>query len=235
MGETWSIYTQLSLSEARTLEDEYFRAVEAFLETKKIEPGVYGEVAAIGSAPSIEEIRRAHKGMEIPEEIKARIDEAQSTIEIEGAAELAESTVQVSLLRFLLEKAGNAVMDWGDYRLELSEDALESLDDYKSAGEVGSASAKKGGTKTVHRKERPGELRSVDILAVLERSQHDPDLLFDLRRLVSSLPELAQRYLEHIVDEGAVSDADAAKALGVPTETLDPVVESVHKAITRLA
>ena len=63
--------------------------------------------------------------------------------------------------------------------------------------------------------EQPGERRAVRILTRFEVIQDDPDKSIDARSMLGDLPELAQRYLAHILRNGPVSNAEAAALLKV--------------------
>ena len=131
-GWTFNIYSPLTLQEARALEDKYSKAFERFLvdhpEILNFNEST-GMVFSSANVPKVDAVVEVNKEFEvtIPPGVLERLAACRSVIEIENPERPEKSRLQVSTLAFLLENVGNAVMDWGDFQLQLSETALKTL------------------------------------------------------------------------------------------------------------
>lgn len=83
-------------------------------------------------------------------------------------------------------------------------------------------------------KEQPGERRAVWIITRLEAIQDDPDLSIDARDMLMALPQLGQRYVQLLLREGPVGNADAARLLKTTPVDLEKTVVALENAVKEL-
>lgn len=84
---------------------------------------------------------------------------------------------------------------------------------------------------------KPGELRGIKILELIERLSKRPESRVDLERALERLSSDGQVYIRHLVMEGPSSDLAAAKASGLKKDKLQAAaieVESKLEALRRL-
>jgi hypothetical protein len=196
----------------------------------------YAEPHAGGSLPPRPEVvaeSLPRKGKTDPRRILERVALCKTTVTFEYVRPShypEENPLQVTILRFWLERLAPCVMDWGDFAVELGEDVLARLRKMKSKGTLGHVPPAK--KKPVRRRvARPGEVRSVRILQRLEVARADPDLAVDLGRALAKLSAPAERYLTLLLEEGAVDDSKAMRALEVDAATLAAIAEEIEAVV----
>ncbi len=67
---------------------------------------------------------------------------------------------------------------------------------------------------------KPGELRGIKILELIERLSKRPESRVDLERALERLSPDGQIYIRHLVMSGPSSDITAAKASGLKKDAL---------------
>jgi hypothetical protein len=240
MAWTYYIYSPLSLSQVKSLEDAYSKEFDRFLELNpeiaNSDEGT-GMVFVSSNVPEPEVICQVNAGFDLPTPatLLKRISNCHSVIEIENPFPPESSRLQVSTLVYLLEAAGEAVMDWGDYQLQSSEKALARLKQMENLGSIATRPApKERNIKKATKKNSDGETRAVRIVELFHMAEQNHDLLIDLQRLISRQPELSQKYLAHLFSHGPVGDAEAASALGVELRSLAPMLKDLETRIDQL-
>ncbi len=236
MSWSWFLYTTHAPPDVVAVDAAYQAALEEYLEEHDVYDGL-AEAGAGGVAPpTVEEVTSldAKYRRRTPREVLDRLALCRTTVSFEYVRDGPdESPIQVSSLRFWLERLAPCVMDWGDYSLELGEHALARLKKMRSCGALGGAPpARRAPVR--RRAEKPGEVRAVRVLECFDRARADPANALDLQRALGSLSEHAQSYVELLVREGARADATAARALWLSAQAFREVVEEVERAMDGL-
>lgn len=129
MSATWFIYSPLAPQQMRSLEEECDSAIEEYLEEHPDCDDQFGEILAGGALPAPEEVRRAYGHYRLPlaPAILDRLGRCRSVMTIDRPGDLDVDALQVSALRFLLERAGEALVMRNDYPLEPAEELLAEI------------------------------------------------------------------------------------------------------------
>jgi hypothetical protein len=228
------ILTPLKERELFALEDECLRLVEQYVAEHPDCDDSWGDPSAGGTVPSEQDVRAAYRQhrLALPDAILERLSGCRSVLSIHQPGDLHSDKLQVSILRYFLERIGKGLVIFNDYPLELSDSVLSSLRKKRGAPGFNDLVAGPPKTRSVRRrKERPGEVRAARILQRLEASMQDADLAIDLKRAWASLPELAVRYAHLLLAEGVQDDAHAAKTLHVDAEDLDGAARKLEALV----
>jgi len=237
MRWTYYIYTPLDFEEVRRLEDQYSQEFERFLSDNP-EIGDYNEgtgmVFVSKNVPSLEEVKQTNAEFEIElaDSLLGRLRGCRSVIEIENPLPPDASRLQVSTLRFLLEKAGSGIMDWGDHQLQPCEDALAKINQMRSFGVMGET---KVTLQDAFSLPDAFEARANRIMHLFQMAEADAELAVDIQKLIARQPTLVQQYMAYLFRNGPVSDKDAAKALGVTRDKLSPLLDSLDERLDILS
>ncbi len=235
MAWTYYIYTALTIEQIQQLENRYSEAFSNFLEKHPEladSDESTGMVFVGASVPDVEEVvdSNALFDIKVPQAILDRLGKCRSVIEIENPVSPESSRLQVTTLQFLLEQAKDAVMDWGDYQLQLSEKALAKIKSLESFGEMGGVAAKPE-TASAPMKEAPGEYRAKHIVHLFHMAEENRDLAIDLQKMIARQPEVIQRYMAHLFGHGPQSDKEAAKGMGIDLKHLSPLLPELERAL----
>ncbi len=134
---SWYLYTTLPPREALRVDAEYLTALEQYLAEHDDDDELAQAGAGGPPPPKPDDVAtyRARFREELDPAILARLAECRATISFDYVrGEATDSPLQVSVLRFFLERLGPCVFDWGDLSLELGEVALARLSQAKSCG-----------------------------------------------------------------------------------------------------
>jgi hypothetical protein len=237
---SWHIYTTIAPPEVVRIEDAYQVALEAYLaeHDDDDDDDARPEAGAGRAPPSPDEVAayRARFGEALDPEIRARLADCRATISFANVrGEPTDGRLQVSALRFFLERLAPCVFDAGDLSLELGEVRLAQLARARSRGRLGDRIAAKPRKPVQRRAARPGELRAIGVVTRLERAAEDPDARLDLSRAIARLSPAAQRYVELLIRAGACDDAAAARALALPAEAVERAAVELETALAELA
>lgn len=206
----------------RELEAACERAVGAYREANPDCDDAWGEIMAGGEIPTREQVVGAYRRLrlELTADVVDRLEGCRSSLLIDRPGDIDTDRLQVSVLRYLLEGAGQGLVMFNDYPLVPTDQALTILRRKRGApGFVTEVSApEKRAVKT--RKERPGEVRALRVLEVLRSAAADPGVAIDVRRSLERASEGARRYASLLMTEGAMDDERAAKSLGVKQAAL---------------
>ena len=252
MSATWWIYSPIAPQAMRDLEAECERAVEAFLEEH---PGCDDEVAEVlagGELRSLDEVKEgyARYRMKLPPAVVARVEACRSVMTLERPGDLGVDALQVSVLRYLLERTGEALVMFNDYPLVPSEGALENLAEKEGVEGFGAApdapkprqarkpatagSARAGSTKAATAKveeDASGEERAARVEHLLSAARDNPELSIDVVEVLRKTPDLGRRYAALLIEEGSQADASAAKTLRATPEEIAAVADKLEAAL----
>jgi hypothetical protein len=234
MSATFFVFSPLSPEELRAVEAACTSTIEAYLEEHPDCDDEWGELGPGGALPTQPEVASAYRRfrLDLPDEIVETLSRCRSSLAIDRPGDLTTERLQVSALRMLLQRAGDALVMLNDYPLLPAREVLADLKRRKGAPGFGlDAPAPKPPKPVKRRDARPGEVRALRILAVLERSMRDRDLALDVRAALGRVPDLAQRYAALLLEEGARDDAKSAKALGVDLDVLDAAAQALDAAL----
>jgi hypothetical protein len=232
VDEAWQILTPLTIDETSALERGVDAAIDAFLTEHPETTDTYGEVSAVDGVPSADEL----PGAKLAKATLEKLKRCQSSIFIESPGDLDDDPLQVAILRWLVERAGDCLVSLGAppyltlAQLEKRLAKLPVAEDFDAiAAEALSADEDdrpRTGRKTMSRAER--------ILAVLEAAEDNADLKLDLRAAIGRAPERVRQYGLTLVELGPVDDARAAKELGLSTAELEPVAAALDALVERV-
>jgi hypothetical protein len=211
VAASWQILTTLSSDEAAALERIVDRAVDAYLEANPDCTDTFGEVSATGIVPSEKEASEAHSalGVTLQKAARERLRKCRSSLTIEEPGELASDPLQVSILRFLLERAGDCLVLLGAYPLKGSSAVLKDLAKLQAAEGFGEDLPE----EELEAEDEEQDTRAERILATFEAAEDNVDLAIDLRAQLGRASEPARSYAMLLVQEGPIDDEKAAKKL----------------------
>lgn len=241
MAFSWYVYTRLAVRDARAVEQRLKVAVEALIASRPTlvrKGGRWGESGVETGVPSADDVAELAEAYDrtVSDEVLDRLDECTSAFHIDRAGVNELDPLQVTMLRWLIAEVGPCVVDWGDQNVVLSEDVLLEIDEYPDAGDLRTPTpapapargeAPAGGV--------PGAKRAEATMAALETVHEDPFLDRRLMKLLETWPDLVTHYVKLLEEQGAVSDADAAIALGVPADQMGGHLDKLRDATTKLA
>jgi len=236
---SWFLYTTLPPPDVVRVEAEYQTALDEYLAEHDVDDA-FAEAGVGGRPPPNPEdvaAYRAKFGEELDPRIRARLAECRATVAFDYVrGDATDSPLQVSLLRFFLERLAPCVFDWGDSSLELGEETLATLSRAKSRGRLGSGPpAPKPKQPVKRRAAKPGELRAIALVEQLSSAADDPNARVDLSRAVAKLSPDAQRYVQLLIEEGARDDTAAARTLALAPDAFERAAAEVEAALRDLA
>ena len=234
MGVTWRILSPVSARDMLEVERECERALEDYLGRHPEAGKRWGEFTSGGALPVRGDVEREYRrlNLRLPPPVRERLESCRSVMSIDGPADLRSSPLQVSLLRFILARAGEGLMIFNDYPFEETEAVLEGLRSRRGAPDFPEEPRKERPRRAGG--ERPPEVRGLHILEVVRHAETNMELAVDLRDALSRLPPLSRRYLALLYEEGMVDDLKASRLLGVKPEELDPAIELLDRALVEI-
>jgi hypothetical protein len=235
MSDLWRVFSPISLDAMSELEAECDRLIDAYLASHPKSRDTFGELSASKSVPKEKEARAAYEkaGVAFPTALKTSLKACKSALMIERPGDLDRDPLQVSVLAFVLEHAEDALVAFEDAPYEPSVTVLVELSKKKTAAGFGTKAKGLPKTKNGGKVEIDRSMESVSqILETFEVAQHNLDLQIDLRRILGASSTLVKQYVTLLVNQGAVNDATAARALGVSVTEIEKVRQEVE-AVTR--
>jgi hypothetical protein len=132
----WLVYSPLGAAELEKVEASYQLAVARHGETH---PGATASLGSLQPAPAVPRAAEATAAFRAadkpaPPLVLARLKGCRRGLMIIEPAELETDRAQVSAVRFLLQRLGQGLVDWGDGQLQPTEEALRSLEAHLDAG-----------------------------------------------------------------------------------------------------
>jgi hypothetical protein len=168
-------------------------------------------------------------------DILVRLGGCRSAFSIDRPGDIAVGGLQVSVMRFVLQRTGPGLAMLNDYPFVTSEILLAELARLRGSPRLDAPAAVARPRKPVPRRDaRPGEVRALRLVGVLESAQDDPATAIDVRAIVDRAPALARAYLALLLEAGAMSDAQAAKRLAVSTADLSEAADGLVAAFGAL-
>lgn len=232
MSATFTLLSPLGPAEMLALEQALERELEAYFAEHPDGDDEHGEAGVGGRIPSPDEVKDAYRRyrLELPPEVLERLARCRSAFTLDRPGDLETGGLQVSVLRFLLERMGEGLALLNDYPFESTEHLLARLRKKRGAKGFGGAPAAK--KKPVARREaKPGELRALRVLGVLQRALGDVRAAIDVKAALGRVSEGARRYGALLLEEGAMSDAGAAKALGATRAEVEALADELDRAL----
>ena len=167
------------------------------------------------------------------EDVLERLARCQSVLGIDHPGDIdVDGGLQVSILRYLLERAGESLVLLNDYPFEKGEALLQRLAKQRGAKGFGAAPPPKR-RPVAHRDAKQGEVRALRVLNMLERAVNDVRVAIDVKAALHAVSETARTYGALLLEEGAVTDAKAAKTLGVSQADLTAAADELDRALRR--
>lgn len=235
MSATYSILSTLEPKAMLELEQAAISAVEDYLEEHPECEDDWGEMSAGGPMPSPADVRAAYEnyGLELEPDVLERLERCRSVFSIDNPGDIdTVGGLQVSLLRLVLEGAGESLALLNDYPFEKGEALLARLEKTPGAKDFGGAPPPKR-RPVARRDAKPGEVRALRVLNVLERAVNDVRVAIDVKAALHSVSQTARNYGALLLEEGAVTDAHAAKTLGVSQADLTAAADELERALRR--
>jgi len=84
------------------------------------------------------------------------------------------------------------------------------------------------------REAKPGELREIRVLELMEKLSKRPETRMDLQRFLEKLSPVGQTYARHLVTSGPSSIKAAAKACELKAEQIEAALTELEAGITKL-
>jgi hypothetical protein len=232
MSWTWFIYTPLPTKEVLAVVAELDLVLAEWVDDRGEEAAcelaeTCGEVVPGGPAadgpPSADDVVRINAtfGHTVDPLVLERLQACRSSLAVDrihGSG--VEHPLQVSILRFLVQRVGACLVDWGDHQIALGERVLADLEKLKSRGRLG-ADPGMPRKPIRRRKPKPGEVRSLNLFGMVEHCAADPDLALDLRRLLPALSPAQLAYLRLLETAGAMDDKRTAAELSLGEDALN--------------
>jgi hypothetical protein len=239
MSATFYVLSPLEPKEMIAVEQAAISAVETYLAEHPDCEDEWGEMSAGGYLPTEEEARAAYAKYRLPLDasVLARLARCRSCFTIDRPGDIdGVDDLQVSLLRFVLERTGEGLVLLNDYPFETSEALLAKLKrrpqakGFAAIVEPAKASPRR---PVARRHAKAGELRAVRVLRTLEAALNDVRVSIDVKEALRRVSEGARNYGALLLEEGALSDAKAAAALRVPEAEVARAAEELESALAR--
>lgn len=233
MSATFLLFAPLSPQEMRELEVACERAVEAYLEEHPDCDDRWGEIIAGGAIPTRQEVLEGygHYDLDLDDETVARLDACRSALIVDRPGDFETDRLQVTVLRFLFERAGRGLVMFNDYPLVSTEEAIEMLRGMRGVQGFATETPKPTKRPVKARKARPGEVRAIRVLERLSAAVSDPAFAIDVRRSLERSSDAARQYASLLMTDGAMDDAQAARELGLAPAELAREADALAAAL----
>jgi hypothetical protein len=184
---------------------------------------------------------RKEQGKPLHPVLLDRLRNFKSEIEFNHIVDFRDSKLQASQLRFFLQNIGkDALFDWGEYRIEPAEKALERIKEHPGFGEFWRPEFYEFEEDEDTEPEEPArklsadEKRSEKIYQLMEAAMENSETRVDFERLYKRAPPDEVAYLDYLYRESPASDAVIAKALGLKKSDVAAAAESLLKKLIEL-
>lgn len=233
MSATYTLLSPLSPKEMLDLADHCRRTVEEYLAEHPDCDDEWGDMVPGGSIPREPDVRAAYQRFRIPlpDDVLVRLRRCRSVLSIDRPGDIdTTGGLQVSVLRFLLEQCGEGMLLLNDYPFESSEHLLGRLSRKRGAPGFGPRQEPKR-RRLERREAKPGEVRALRVLGTLQRAMSDVRVAIDVKATLHSVSEAARSYGALLLEEGALTDAKAAKALGLTRAEVAAAADELDVAL----
>ena len=234
----FTILSPVSPERMREIESECYGVIREWYENHDDPGDEWGEFHVGGMVPApreaarmvwLDDDRPAPESSDKTRQVLTLLGNVRSSLTIAEPGDIAVDLLQVSILRFLLERAGTGLICMSD-SLEPAELILDELRDLPGApgfDEIEGARI----TRNPERFEEESNPRAERIHELMWRAHDNPILGVDIRSVLKQAPELAQSYAMWLVQKGPTTDASAAAGLKVKVADLAAVAEALHHAL----
>jgi hypothetical protein len=183
-----------------------------------------GELVMGGTVPSIDDARAAHEEYEepFPKSLASKLAKTKSVCTIRDPGDLESSPLQVSAVRYLVDRIDDGLALLIDYPLLTISACIEELASYKARDDfepldedegADPLAALFGGSRA--KKAAPKKSRSERILDMLEKARSDSELALDAQNVLRRVSETARAYGAALFEFGPIDEAKAAEKLGL--------------------
>ena len=201
-----------------------------------------GELVLGGSVPSVDEARAAHESYEepFPDALAVKLGKIRSVCTIREPGDLESSPLQVSVVRYLVDRIDDGLVLLIDYPLLTIAGCIEELGGYKARADFEPAedegpdplAALFGGGRA--KKAAPKKTRAEKILDMLERARADSELALDAQKVLRRVSETARAYGAALFEFGPIDEARAAAQLGVSEDAVIVAADELADALALL-
>jgi hypothetical protein len=199
-----------------------------------------GELVMGGTVPSVDEARAAHESYEepFPDSLAAKLLKTQSVCTIREPGDLESSPLQVSVVRYLVDRIDDGLVLLIDYPLLTISACIEELATYRARddfqpldedeGPDPLAALFGGGRAT---KAKAKKTRAERILDMLEKARSDPELALDAQNVLRRVSETARLYGAALFEFGPIDEGKAADKLGVSKDAVIVAADELADAL----
>jgi hypothetical protein len=203
-----------------------------------------GELTMGGTVPTVDEARAAHESYEEPftDALAKKLAKIRSACTVTEPGDLELSPLQVSVVRYLVDRIDDGLALLIDYPLLTIAACIDELKGYKArddfqpldedegpdplAALFGGSRAKKSSPKNKSRSEK--------ILDMLEKARADSELALDAQKVLRRVSENARAYGAALFEFGPIDEAKAAAKLGLPEDAVIAAADELADALSLL-
>jgi hypothetical protein len=236
MSVTYLLLSPLTEQEMLDLEYACGDALDAWFDENPEAENDYGEMETTESVVSLDEVKQGYKKkkLELDGATVERLASCESGFTIEDPGEISgEGGLQVSILRFLLERAGAGLISLGEYPLEKTEDVLERLRGVPGVEGFAEESAEPKRRRLAQPSKEDGQARAERVLRILESAMKNVNQAIDVKNALHRASESARHYGALLLEEGAMKDVQAAEKLGMDLVALVEAADELDRGLKR--
>ncbi|MEZ4219392.1 MAG: hypothetical protein R3B13_00595 [Polyangiaceae bacterium] len=235
MSVTYWILSPLSEKEMLDLEYECGDALDAWFEAHPDTDEEYGEMETAESVPTLDEVEKAYKKrkLKLDDATIERLSSCESAFTIEEPASIELGGLQLSILRYLLQRAGSGLVSLGDYPFETCEAALARLEDLPGVDGFADGGASVKRSRFSRAGGDDGKARAERVLRILESAMRNVNQAIDVKNALYRASEASRNYGALLLEEGAMTDVLAAERLGVELDELVSAADSLDQGLKR--
>ncbi len=131
----WRVFAPLDQIAGLDLEADAIQLINEYFDSARGPSTQVSMLAASTLLPNIADLEK--KAGRITDPIKSRLLTARCLLELENPGRLATSPLQVSILQFVLRRAGKCIIQWDDQSFQFGEDALKEISQHANVGTFG--------------------------------------------------------------------------------------------------
>ncbi|HMR06687.1 MAG TPA: hypothetical protein PKA88_12945 [Polyangiaceae bacterium] len=236
MSVTYLLLSPLTEQEMLDLEYACGDALDAWFDDNPDAENDYGEMETMEDVLSLEDVKKAYKKskLELDDATAERLATCQSGFSIEDPGEISgEGGLQVSILRFLLERAGAGLVSLGGYPFENAEDVLERLRSVPGVDGFAEESAEPKRRRMAQPSREDGQARAERVLRILESAMKNVNQAIDVKNALHRASPSARNYGALLLEEGAMVDVQAAEKLGMDLVALIEAADELDRGLKR--
>jgi hypothetical protein len=240
MGATLEIYSTLSHKEALDVEKLHQTLLDRLAVEDPDEELEVGELSASGMTSEFaQRIAQEYESYRTPlaKPLLDRLRRCRSRFSIDRPGHYGDGLgFQDASIYFLLERAGESLLDIRGKGLETNDVLLRALGRHPRARKLSRFAAEEARPRkpTKVRAAKVGELRAIRVCEAMQRFGNDDELRVDLKWLYGRLSPDAQLYARHLMEWGATSDAEAARKCELSADRLEAAVSELEAGLRTL-